>query len=57
LCAELDVSNHSQNVALTWSHIIATWNLNSNATVVEVAPGHSPKVGLGLFLAIPEFKG
>lgn len=51
------LSLHSWNVAITWGRIISTLNLNDRATLLEIAPGHSPKVGFGLLLAHPLFCG
>ena len=51
------LSLHSWNVAITWGRIISTLNLNDQATLLEIAPGHSPKVGFGLLLAHPQFCG
>ena len=51
------LSKHSWNVALTWGRIISTLNLSDDAILMEIAPGHSPKVGIGLFQAHPRFRG
>lgn len=51
------LSEHSWKVGVTWGRIIASLNLTDDSILMEIAPGHSPKVGFGLLLAHPKFCG